>query len=164
MAAHAITALSRLRDDMFKTQSVNWPGLQAATNLSCWTELLSLDDFSGLDGIVKEQNILKLVYWIGEVYDKYFRIWECLGKPTTMEEWVHRSWLDICAEQVVTKEDALTFHTDNFDGQLITIPANTMLWVQMSDAGVTCKIVDGEFENLCVAACAVEKVEGPHVF
>jgi hypothetical protein len=164
MAAHVITALTHLRDDMFKTLSVNWPGLQAAVNLSCWTEQLEIDDYQRLDAIIDETNIMKLSYWMGEVYEKYWRIFEGLGKPTTMEEWVHRSWLDVCATQVVTISDTPAYNPEHPIFADAKIPPNTMLWVQLSDLGLYYTIVDGSYKDLAIATNAAEKVEGPHVF
>jgi hypothetical protein len=92
VAAHAWTAINQLRDEhVTHGNPVNWPGLKAALDFSCWTELLELDDYTTLAEIVSSQDHLRLAFWLGEVYNRYKAEWERLNKPTTMEEWISKS-------------------------------------------------------------------------
>jgi hypothetical protein len=86
MAAHVITALNQLTDDIRKDR-VNWEFIQAALNFSCWTEDLDLDDYIDLDQINQSQNIDLLSDWITSIFNKYFAEWFKIGQPRTREDW-----------------------------------------------------------------------------
>jgi len=86
MAAHILTALDQLTDDI-KSDRVRWDFIQAALNLSSWTEDLDLFDYSELQDITTRESVSGLSNWITDKYDFYYGIWLGLGMPTTREEW-----------------------------------------------------------------------------
>lgn len=93
MAAHVWTAVNQLRDEhVLRNNPVNWPGLQAALDLSCWTELLDLEDYESLQDVVSKEDKIELAFWLGSVFVKYKEEWVRLGMPTTKEEW-NKQWL-----------------------------------------------------------------------
>jgi hypothetical protein len=87
MAAHVLTALNQLNDDI-KEDRVNWEHIQSALNLSCWSEDLDLFDYSELQTIVNLQLIGALDNWITDKYDFYHNKWLEFGQPRTREEWL----------------------------------------------------------------------------
>lgn len=94
MAAHIVTALNQLTDDIDQNR-VNWDHLDAALKLSSWTEDLNLDDYISLRNVVDSGQekpkaadpIKRLSAWIENVYPKYLSIWQKLGNPRTREDW-----------------------------------------------------------------------------
>jgi hypothetical protein len=86
MAAHILTALDQLTDDI-KEDRVRWDFIQTALDFSCWTEDLDLFDYSELQEIVNRESIEGLSNWITDKYDLYYGIWLGLGMPTTREKW-----------------------------------------------------------------------------
>ena len=86
MAAHVLTALKQIREDI-KQNRLNWSFFVAALMLSCWTEDLELDDYSQLDKIVTAEDKKLLSDWIISTYNKYYNEWFNLGCPKTREAW-----------------------------------------------------------------------------
>jgi hypothetical protein len=87
MAAHVLTALNQLTDDI-KENRVRWDFIQSALNFSCWTEDLDLFDYSELQEIVNRESINGLDNWIIDKYDFYYGIWLGMGMPKTREQWL----------------------------------------------------------------------------
>lgn len=89
MSAHVLTALNEVTGNLADGK-VAWGHLQAALNISCWTEQLDLGEYIELTGIVAAQDAARLDAWIKSVYPAYQRQWERLEQPRTREEWINR--------------------------------------------------------------------------
>lgn len=100
MAAHVKTALEQISEQLNNEQnySFDFDSLDAALNLSCWTEDLSLEDFTELDFIIAVsyrdyfQAVDDLKQFITVHYLKYKQEWLDLGQPATREEWRQLKW------------------------------------------------------------------------
>ena len=88
MAAHVITALNQLTEDI-RLDRVNWDFIQAALNLSSWTEDLELDDYCNLLNLAENdhKSNTRLTLWINSVYEKYKLEWLKFDRPNTRENW-----------------------------------------------------------------------------
>jgi len=91
MAAHIMTALGQITEDLLR-ERVNWKHLQAALNLSTWTEDLDLEDWETLQKQVAGEKPISLALWVGEMTAKYRPLWMYLGEPATREEWRNASY------------------------------------------------------------------------
>ena len=96
MAAHVIVALAQVAQELNVDRNVtlldepNWEGLKAATELSCWTEELDIDDFSNLVAAIGIFDTWGLYEWMEIVAPKYLARWAGLGFPASREEWRKR--------------------------------------------------------------------------
>jgi hypothetical protein len=86
MAAHILTALNQIENDIIKGRLV-WDHLRAALEISCWTEDLAYDDYLALHRAVHSEDRIALSFWVTTMKKKYVEMWEALNKPTTREEW-----------------------------------------------------------------------------
>lgn len=87
MAAHLKTALEQVTQDI-ELNRINWNHLQAALDISCWTEDLRLDDYVQLQGIVTDQDLQRLKEWVFYNLIKAEIEWGELGQPATREQWI----------------------------------------------------------------------------
>jgi hypothetical protein len=88
MAAHVVTALNEIKKDLQQGNPVQWDILNAALNLSCWTEDLDLDEYTALLVIVQKKYPMHLALLVGQCLEKYTNKWVLLGQPKTREEWL----------------------------------------------------------------------------
>ena len=94
MAANIVTALAQVAQEVIPSikgemvDRVNWDSLQAALNLSSWTEDLQLDDWYELQQAVKSRSPWELYDWLEGVAVEYLKTWAEFGFPANREAWV----------------------------------------------------------------------------
>lgn len=92
MAAHVFTAIQQIEDELLKAHEEGhlydrWSHLQAAVDLSTWTEDLELEHYYSLRDIIQSGNDIRLALWLGEMKVLYRKLWANLEQPRTREEW-----------------------------------------------------------------------------
>jgi hypothetical protein len=95
MAAHLLTALRQIRGEIERDKNVYWPSLQAALELSCWTEDLDLDDYRSLATIVHNQDLPALKIWVDKQTAVATQTWRKLNQPVNREQWVDRLYRQV---------------------------------------------------------------------
>lgn len=88
MAAHVLTALKEIDRRFITGNNIAWDQLQAALDLSCWTEDLEYEDYRDLRDIVTRQDIEALTGFVRELIVAYNLIWESMNQPRNREDWL----------------------------------------------------------------------------
>lgn len=93
MAAHIVTAIGQIKDEIENRDGgVYWSGLDAALNISSWTEDLKYEDWGDLRLTVDLKDVDMLKRWLFEAEIHYTPEWKSLGEPRTREEWNRRKY------------------------------------------------------------------------
>lgn len=100
MGAHVLTALREVQswpDEQLTLDGFRWGQLQAALNLSCWTELLEGQDYDKLQSLVTSRDCKGLQKFVADIIPLYIEKWEAYNRPRTREEWVY-NWYKLVTE------------------------------------------------------------------
>ena len=105
MAAHIVTALKELQI-LAEIGQASFEQIQAALDLSTWTEDIDFEDYRDLQEITKKESQSALAAWCKErLENRYLALYAEYGNPRTRAEWI-LAWANkIKSEMLAEKQE-----------------------------------------------------------